>query len=880
MTHRCLRVLAVTVTATLSCAAQNFFVAPDGDDTGPGTQAQPFASLSRARDAVRELRVKAKITGPVTVVLRGGMYYLDATFTLTPEDSGTAGSPTVYTAYAGETPVISAGRRITGWQREADGTWSAPVSGAFRQLFVSGARRTLARSPNTGFFRVQGKAPPVIDPATGKELDSSKTAFRFAPGDIKPWENLPSINAVVFRNWETGMLRLKSVDPERNVVAFTGPMKWAFRPRLRYYIEGVPEALDAPGEWVLDQEAGRVYYRPLPNESMATAQAIAPRIETIVRIQGDAAAGLPVAYVQFRGLSFQHAAYSLEPEGHCDWQAAVTKEAAIQADGARDCSMVQCEVAHVGAYAVWFRAGCSAIRIEQCEVRDCGAGGVRIGEQGRREGPLATHHNTVTNSFIHDVGRHFYGAIGVWIGQSSDNEVTHNEICDTNYSGVSVGWSWGFHPTTCHRNKIEFNHIHHIARGALHDLGAIYTLGISTGTTIRNNHIHHVWDWEEGGGAGGIYPDEGSSGILIENNLVYENTAGGLTVHYGRDNVVRNNIFAFARDGQIYLGRADKESSLTFENNIVYYGQGALFRRMSTLVADRNVYFSTGDEPVTFPGERTLAEWQAEGYDKNSAVADPLFVDAENYDFRLRPDSPALKLGFTPLDLSKVGLHGDADWVNRPKLIKRPLARIPSRAEAPPLLPVDAFEETPVGLPADVAYTHGETAAASIRITDEIAAAGKRCLKFVDAPGLDQIWNPHMYYSPNVKDGTIRLTFDLRIEPGAVIWHEWRDRNAPYRVGPSLGVNAQGLLEVRNGPTLQLPANEWIRFEIVWTAGKTTTGAYDLVVTVAGQAPSRFTALPCDPKCRSLNWLGFVSNATDRRVFYLDNVKMEMVKQP
>jgi len=858
---------------------ETFYVAPAGNDQWPGTQAKPFATLARARDAIRALKERGQFDAPVKVLIRGGIYWLPQTLVFTPQDSGTEQRPITYAAYPGERPVISAGRRITGWRREAEGPWSAPAEPTFRQLFVNGERRTMARSPNEGYFRIQGKAAPIIDAATGQEQDSSKIAFRFSPGDLRRWPDLTDGDAIIFRNWETGMLRLKSVDTERDYVTFTGPMKWDFRPRMRYYIENVSAALDAPGEWYLDPRKQRVYYRPLPDEDLTRAVVVAPVHEYVVRIRGDAETGLPVEHVHFEGLSFQHAAYTLEPQGHCDWQAAVTKEAAIQADGARHCTMKRCEVAHVGGYAIWFRQACSHIRIEQCEVRDCGAGGVRFGEQGRREGILATHHNVLTNSFIHDIGRHFYGAVGVWIGQSSDNEITHNEICDTNYTGVSVGWSWGFRPTTCHRNKIEFNHIHHIARGALYDLGAIYTLGVSTGTTIRNNLIHHVWSWREVGGAGGIYPDEGSTGILIENNVVYETVSGGLTVHYGRENVVRNNVLAFGRDAQVHLGRQDKESSLTFVNNIVYCREGARFIRMSTLAADKNVYFSTGDEPMTFPRHLTFEQWQAKGYDKGSAIADPRFVDPENYDFRLRPESPALKLGFKRIDLSKVGLQGDPAWVGKPKQIVRPKTSIPRRYEPPPQLIDDGFEDTPTSQTADLARTHGEARGAEIRVTDKLAASGRKCLRFVDAEGLDHTWNPHLYYHPNVRDGLVRLTFHLRFEPGAVIWHEWRDNSHPYRVGPSMGLDAQGQFQIKNGASLSLKPNEWTHFEITWRAGKRATGAYEVTVTVPGQDPRRFEELPCDAKCRRLAWLGFVSNATDRRVFYLDNVKLELIKE-
>ena len=259
-------------------------------------------------------------------------------------------------------------------------------------------------------------------------------------------------------------------------------------------------------------------------------------------------------------------------------------------------------------------------------------------------------------------------------------------------------------------------------------------------------------------------------------------------------------------------------------------------------------------------------------------VADPLFVNGETYDFRLRPESPALKLGFKPIDLSEVGLHGDPEWVARAKRIERPAFVMPKKITLPPQLVDDGFEIAPLGGNADHARTHGEAKGASIRVTDELAAAGKRCLKFVDAPGLDQSWNPHLYYMPHIHKGLVRLTFHLRFEPGAILWHEWRDASSPYRVGPSMGVNAKGQLQIKNGPAIPLPPNEWIRFDITCGMGKQAAGTYDLAVSLPGREPDRLENLPCDPKCKALRWLGFVSNATDRKVFYLDNVKLALAK--
>ena len=879
----CLAVLLVAAVAAVAAPAPlKLYVSPAGNDRWSGTLARPnaahtdgpLATVPAARDAVRKLRA-AGGAGPAIVELATGTYRLTEPLTLQPQDSDLT-----FTATPGSHAVISGGRAIAGWKQQAPGLWAAPAGGLkdLRLLFVNGRRATLARSPNEGYFRIVGKALPFVE--DGKERDSSKQAFRFKPGDLANWPDVAGGNVIVFYHWETGMLRLKSVDEAGATAVLTGEMKWPFWGNQRYYVENVRAALDAPGEWYLDAARDMVYYMPRPGEDMKKAQVVAPVVTQLVVVQGDAAAGLLVERIRFQNLRLQHTNYVLEPEGHADWQAAVTVRAAFQANGARNCVIDNCEIAGLGNYAVWFENACRNNAVTHSYIHDCSAGGVRLGTGGLPNETNETGFNTVSDNLIRDLGRDFYGAVGVWVGHASDNIVAHNEICDLNYTGISCGWSWGFGPTKHHRNRIEYNYIHHAGRGRLCDMAAIYTLGISPGTVVRNNLIHDIWDWEEGYGAGGIYPDEGSSQILIENNVVYRTASGGLTVHYGRDDIARNNIFAFGRDSQIHLGRRDKQSSLTLDHNIVYYDEGALFQRESDLVADYNIYYNTAGEELSFPLGLDFAAWQAKGEDVHSLITDPKFVDAAHDNFNLQPDSPALKLGFKPIDVRQAGLTGPPELVKLARSIKRDVFAMPRRAQAPPLSLNDGFEATPLKANADLAYTHGEAGSATIRVTDEQAASGKRSLKFTDAPGLDQPWNPHLFYSPNLREGLATCSFDLRLEPGALVWHEWRDSASPYRVGPSLGVNAAGELAAGKQTLMTLPHGQWIHFGITAGLGKSADGTWTLTVTVPGQEPRRFDKLPCDPKWKQFTWMGFVSNATDTAVFYLDNLKLTTAKQP
>ncbi|MCL6520540.1 MAG: right-handed parallel beta-helix repeat-containing protein [Armatimonadetes bacterium] len=622
----------------------DFYVSTCGSDLWSGTLPAPnamytdgpFASIERAQKAARILR-KRDPKCSVKIIIRGGTYWLDKPLVFKPEDSNT-----IYAAYPGEKPVLSGGRQITGWKKAKEKLWKVELAEvkagrwSFRDLYVNGERRRRPRLPREGFFHIEKPISPEV-----------KDAFIYPEGSIRPWKNLDDVEVIVFNAWDELRLRIASINEQTRTVNFTGSNNWPFgawgQGSNRFYIENVYEALDEPGEWYLDQKEGILYYYPLPGESMSKVKVIAPILEELVIIDGDVENQKWVNNLVFRGLSFQYTGWHLPAQGHIPIQAEYSVGVVLVANGAQSCEILDCEFTHLGKYAIHFGSGCKNNKVADCHIYDMGAGGIKIGlPTNNLKDSQKTENNVILNNHIHDLGKTYLCAVGIWIGGSGNNRIAYNHIHDLNYSGISVGWTWGYGPSLAVGNVIEHNHIHDLGKGLLSDMGGIYTLGVSPGTVLRNNLIHDVVSYSYGGW--GIYFDEGSTGIIAECNIVYDCKSAGFHQHYGRENIVRNNIFAFGKEAQIQRTRAEGHISFIFENNIVYWTEGNLFAgnmKDGSIQFDKNIYWNASGKPVEFP-----KDWKERGLDVHSIIADPLFMNPEKHDFRLKKESPAFALGF------------------------------------------------------------------------------------------------------------------------------------------------------------------------------------------------------------------------------------------
>lgn len=655
--------------------AQQIYLAPDGKDDNPGTRNQPMATLSAARDKVRQYRKYFDVNKPVEIIALEGEYFMKQPLILTANDNGTPSSPLIIRSETGRKAVFRGGVEVSGFEQVGDNLWRAFIPNVayynnyFEQLYVNGKRAVRARTPDQGFYYVKGVSETIVDKGKGRSpevavqkilLDSTEAAFfeTFSEQDFR--DGLVTF----YHNWDNTRKRIMYFNKEESAIFTAGEGMKPWNPinsKSRWFADNFRGALNAPGEWFLER-TGYLYYIPEKGQTLNNTRFIVPVIQDFVIITGEP--GRAASNFRFENLAFEVSAYLTPPAGNEPAQAAAPVGASITLDYATNVVFRGCEIAHTGTYAFWFRRACSNCTVQQTYMHDLGAGGVKLGETIIREDPdEITNNITLDNNIIRDAGHVFPCAVGIILFNASDNKLTHNEIADLRYSGISAGWVWGYAPSPSKRNTIEFNHIHHLGWGELCDMGGVYTLGASEGTTVSNNVVHHIYSYDYGGW--GLYTDEGSFGITEENNLVYACKNSGFHQHYGKDNIIRNNIFAFNIRSQLQATRIEEHRSLSFTNNIIYFDKGTLTSsnwHKFNLLSDYNCYFDTRTKDVRFAGQ-SFREWQRSGKDTHSIIADPMFVNPQKFDFSFKSKSVAEKINFKPFDYSKAGVYGPAEWV-------------------------------------------------------------------------------------------------------------------------------------------------------------------------------------------------------------------------
>lgn len=696
-----LLIVASLLMNTVAYARRTIYLSSEGSDSGRGTSESPYYSLNKA---VEGRLGDGDATDTLFIEVAAGDYYMERPFVI---DRPSSRPIVVRAADSSRKPRFIGGITVKGWEKFGDRLYRAQVPEVthygldFEQLFVNGNRATLARTPNTDWYYV-AKSSEISLVKGVRYADYATQRIDFNPDDWsdmkgKTTADLRHVKFRFYHKWDITHKRAAYIGTDSAFIYMTGHgmHPWnRIQNGSRYIMYDYMGALDVPGEWYLDRESGYLYYMPLDGEDMDTAEAFIPVLTHLVEFKG--VADRPVKNVTFENISFRYSSYRVPEHGEEPMQAAAFTDAALSFDYSENINLLNCEIIHTGAYAVWFRRECHDNRIEHCYLADLGAGGIKIGEPCfRSDGRRVSSRNIIDNNIITHAGRELPCGTGVAIFHSSDNRVTHNEISDLYYSGVSVGWVWGYNDSseiwTHHvnargdsefyqakltspavRNTVSYNHIHHIGWGELSDMGAVYTLGESEGTKVTNNVIHDVVSYDYGGW--GLYTDEGSTGVEMTDNLVYRCKSGGFHQHYGQNNRIENNIFAFGHYHQVQYSLVEPHLSFHFKHNIILQEQGETLAGPwdeGMLDIDSNLYWHL-DGTLRFANKYTFEEWK-KLKEPHSVCADPMFVDVRSDDYTLRSTRVVGKVGFKPFDYTEAGVYGDSEWIERSRLSQQTL---------------------------------------------------------------------------------------------------------------------------------------------------------------------------------------------------------------
>lgn len=716
-----------------------FYVSTNGNDAWSGKLTEPnasksdgpFATLARARDAIRRIKARAKggLKKPVTVIVRGGKYYLDETFVLGSEDNGVRECPITYTAYPGEKPILSGGRKITGWKpckgkilqcelpESKGGKWK------FRQLFFNGQRQIRARYPNFdpknplygGWLFVEDTAE-----------EGSLVAFKYKPGTFKRrWAKPSEAEVFMLSDWgETNITPIKRMDKENRAITMADGLKdfnvypW-FMPnplsrRYRFYVENLFEELDQPGEWCLDSEEGILYFWP-PTKSIEDAEIVAPVLDCLIDLRG-------ASWITISGFTFTETTSgdNMHRQGHEGYGAMFPVAGrkycgeAVHMKRTEHCCIEKNLFYAVGGNAVYLEDYNARNFIQHNEISYAGSNGVcLVGSKyfhGMAADASVPHHpiyNEIVYNHIHHCGVFDKYVAGVFLGLCDGNVIGHNLIERMPHHGINLGNS-GYG-----RNIIEYNEIRHTCletydNGAINSWmedphGHVQRDAERSGHIIRYNLITDTVGCTvdkkgdlimPGGEANGttntqgVYLDSASNCFVYGNIIV--RSERGIFVHGGKNNIIENNIIVDCRYPLVtytclFPGYAPQMGEFMTGNrccrNIFYCSQSGKHLYSLSYWTDRvlgqadyNLFFNAaGGEYIIDIGEVkyeaikgvlkeapkriSLTEWQEIGYDEHSVIADPLFVDPEHDDYGLRPESPVFKLGFEPIDVTKIGLR-------------------------------------------------------------------------------------------------------------------------------------------------------------------------------------------------------------------------------
>lgn len=529
-----------------------------------GSIDNPYKSIESAKRAVKA--INKQMAGDITVLISGGRYELTEPLIFDETDSGFNGYNVIYKAENGETPIISGGRKIDGWSLfdEEKGIYCAEANGIkTRQLYVDGKRAVRART--------KGGLKNAERDENGIGLYCYNEEF----ADYKNIKDLEVVFCQDFLSKRIGVDAIYKIDSNGKMLLAMNSPFWQYSSyggSAISYIENALELLDEENEFYIDTKEDKVYYKPYSDVDIEKALVYAPVLENLVTFEGS---GLynKAHNIEFSGIKFTDTTWmaptndggffpsqagryygNMNKSNVIYFENAV--EDAIRIKNAHDIKIDSCELKNLGGYGIGITHASNNITVTNNTIKDVSGGGVTVGEINRDEADpedLRKHvyDVKVENNYIIDTGAEYYSSCAVAVGAVQNVTISHNEIANTPYSAVHIGWGWN---STPQRNitglSIKNNYIHD-AMLLLGDGGAIYTTGYTLADSEENpniiaeNYIEHMEGKVVFAGAA-IYLDTGSNGYLIENNVIdlRENNSSWIPKWStgNANNIFRNNF--------------------------------------------------------------------------------------------------------------------------------------------------------------------------------------------------------------------------------------------------------------------------------------------------------------------------------------------------
>ena len=863
------------------------YVSPNGNNSWTGMLPAPNAGATDgpvktiaaaqviARAQLAAMKAGTATRQPVRVMIAAGDYPIASTLQFTPADSGISGAPMSYEAIVAGTVTISGGIPLS---PKVPATAGVPVSftgytmdglgvRGGGQLFINGKRAILARQPNidSSWF-VQKAVPLASETKPGREA--------FAPdATALNWINSLSTDdraraiVGVMQSWSGGHHRLSSQAAPAGSVRIQPAAAAAFLAfglSQRYYVENVAAAFDAPGEWLPNLQGAS--YIPGSSEVGKTLTPVLPVLDRLVSVKGDFAGKNWVQYLQFKGLGFSYTRNLTPDGGYSDNQAGVEIGAAIEVDGATNLAIDGCVISRTGNYGVWFRQSVRDSSVTNSVMTDLGGGGIKFGLPTQQPtDAMITGNNVASGNRISETGKVFPGSVGVWVGQTFDNTVSNNAIFNTTYTGISLGWTWGYGPATSGRNLVTDNLLVNIGQGMLSDLGGIYTVGISPGTKITGNVIREVRGYPNyGAGAWGIYNDEGASQVQIENNVVIGTESGGYHLNYGRGNTVVRNLFAKGTKYEMRVTRSDPAyTNLVTDGNVM----------LPMVKQSFDQYASSPD--VLFSANQVSDKLSTAGVDLSkcgsgcavmpitmTTAADPRVVTLVGTDATTatRIATTAMKAG--PLDQGAQPAV-EVNYTPPPVVV------------APPTDMLIDIAGSAVGTqPKGMAYAPLGNVAA-IGMVNRADAPGGKCLAFNDNSSFKYIYEPYAYATLNHTKGTSTGEVSMILDANSDLIYEWRDDSNPYKSGPALQLNANGIY-VKGKRLTATPIGSWFTLRVIsQVANGSATWTLEVVTSSGTQTYSNLAFGTAG--WTKLTWVGLISNSAQSSTACFSTIKVTNV---